>query len=85
MDPTAGDDSSLSCFGSILDGIRSDREDVRVESAKEIRRLTKSSSRSRRMLASAVEPLVKMLKSESEESNEAAILALLNLAVKDER
>ena len=85
MDRITVDDCGGSGFSSILDRIRSDNEENRVQSAKEIRRLTKTSSRNRRLLAGAVEPLVSMLRAESAESNEAAILALLNLAVKDER
>ncbi|CAL9147442.1 unnamed protein product [Musa hybrid cultivar] len=69
----------------IMDRIRSRVEEHKVQAAMDIRRLTKTSSRNRRHLSPAVEPLVSMLRSRSSESNEAAILALLNLAVKDER
>ncbi|RWW65941.1 hypothetical protein BHE74_00026717 [Ensete ventricosum] len=69
----------------IMDRIRSRVEGHKVQAAMDIRRLTKTSSRNRRHLSPAVEPLVSMLRSRSSESNEAAILALLNLAVKDER
>ncbi|KAJ8492399.1 hypothetical protein OPV22_014120 [Ensete ventricosum] len=69
----------------IMDRIRSGVEGHKVQAAMDIRRLTKTSSRNRRHLSPAVEPLVSMLRSRSSESNEAAILALLNLAVKDER
>ncbi|KAL8266165.1 hypothetical protein R6Q59_003509 [Mikania micrantha] len=55
-----------------------------IEAAKEIRRLTKTSHRCRRQFSSAIRPLVSMLCSQSPEANEAALLALLNLAVKDE-
>ncbi|XP_049384408.1 uncharacterized protein LOC125848569 isoform X2 [Solanum stenotomum] len=64
--------------------IHSDDPTLKVQAAKEIRRLTKTSQRYRRHFSNAVKPLVDMLRSESFESNEAALLALLNLAVKDE-
>ncbi|KAG9130907.1 hypothetical protein Leryth_006684 [Lithospermum erythrorhizon] len=57
----------------------------KLEAAKEIRRLTKTSQRYRRHFSKAVKPLVDMLRSDSVEANEAALLALLNLAVKDEK
>ncbi|KAK2986723.1 hypothetical protein RJ640_010948 [Escallonia rubra] len=62
----------------------SDDVRLRVQAAKEIRRLTKTSQRCRRHFSAAVRPLVDMLRSGSVEANEAALLALLNLAVKDE-
>ncbi|XP_071692932.1 U-box domain-containing protein 45 [Rutidosis leptorrhynchoides] len=55
-----------------------------IEAAKEIRQLTKTSQRCRRQFSGAIRPLVSMLWSQSLEANEAALLALLNLAVKDE-
>lgn len=59
----------------------------RVAAAREIRRLTKTSARSRVYLAAAgaITPLVSMLKSSSFEAKEAALSALLNLAVRNER
>ncbi|CAN4079896.1 unnamed protein product [Withania somnifera] len=57
---------------------------LKVQAAKEIRRLTKTSQRYRRHFSNAVKPLVDMLRCDSFESKEAALLALLNLAVKDE-
>ncbi|WOK93362.1 U-box domain-containing protein 4-like [Canna indica] len=69
----------------IMEQIRSVSEETRIAAAKEIRRLTKTSSRHRRQLSAAVEPLVSMLRSRSPDCGEAAILALVNLAVKDER
>ncbi|MED6121525.1 hypothetical protein PIB30_030952 [Stylosanthes scabra] len=59
--------------------------DLRVQAARDIRRLTKTSHRCRRQLAEAVGPLVSMLRVDSPESHEPALLALLNLAVKDEK
>lgn len=61
--------------------------DVRIRAAKEIRRLTKTSDKSRAYLAAAgvIVPLVSMLKSANLEAKEAAVLALLNLAVGNER
>lgn len=66
--------------------IKSDDLDSKVDAAKEIRRLTKTSQRCRRQLAQAVNPLVSMLRVlDSPECHEAALLALLNLAVQDEK
>ncbi|KAK1324683.1 hypothetical protein QJS10_CPA01g01375 [Acorus calamus] len=65
--------------------VRSDGREVKVEGAREIRRLTKTSSRHRRQLSGAIEPLVSMLGFDDYNCNESALLALLNLAVKDER
>ncbi|KAH7850748.1 hypothetical protein Vadar_002474 [Vaccinium darrowii] len=64
--------------------IQSDDPNSKVQAAKEIRRLTKTSHRCRRHFSSAVKPLVDMLHSDSDEATEASLLALLNLAVKDE-
>ncbi|KAL6960898.1 hypothetical protein U1Q18_038664 [Sarracenia purpurea var. burkii] len=64
--------------------IRSDDPSSQIQAAKEIRRLTKKSHRCRRQFSAAVSPLVDMLRADSAEANEAALLALLNLAVKDE-
>ncbi|XP_022727764.1 U-box domain-containing protein 4-like [Durio zibethinus] len=66
--------------------IQSDDSSSKVQAAKEIRRLTKTSQRCRQLLADAVIPLVSMLRVDSPESHhESALLALLNLAVKDEK
>ncbi|XVF81869.1 hypothetical protein PTKIN_Ptkin15bG0190300 [Pterospermum kingtungense] len=66
--------------------IQSDDSDSKLQAAKEIRRLTKTSQRCRRLLADSVIPLVSMLGVGSPESHhESALLALLNLAVKDEK
>ncbi|KAG4920346.1 hypothetical protein AAZX31_18G038800 [Glycine max] len=59
--------------------------DLRLQAARDIRRLTKTSQRCRRQLSQAVGPLVSMLRVDSPESHEPALLALLNLAVKDEK
>ncbi|RRT34539.1 hypothetical protein B296_00058947 [Ensete ventricosum] len=72
-------------MSAIMERIRSEDEESRVQAAGEIRRLTKTSSKHRRQLSDAIEPLVSLLRSGSPESGEAAILALLNLAVGDER
>ncbi|CAN7107930.1 unnamed protein product [Brassica rapa subsp. narinosa] len=78
--------SSSASIQRVLSLIRSEDPDSRLFAAKEIRRLTKTSHRCRRHFSQAVEPLVSMLKFESPESHhEAALLALLNLAVKDEK
>ncbi|KAJ8442446.1 hypothetical protein Cgig2_028239 [Carnegiea gigantea] len=68
----------------VLDFIKSDDSDLRIRAAQEIRRLTKTSQRCRRQLSPAIPQLVAMLRVDSSES-EAALLALLNLAVKDEK
>ncbi|OAY68159.1 U-box domain-containing protein 3, partial [Ananas comosus] len=56
---------------------------ARVEAAREVRRLARASSRARSAFAVAavVEPLVAMLPSPDPAAREAALLALLNLAV----
>jgi hypothetical protein len=77
--------SSSSAVKRALQLIQLDDSDCRLEAAREIRRLTKSSQRCRRQLAQAVNPLVAMLRAGSPDSHEAALLALLNLAVKDEQ
>ncbi|KAH7372869.1 hypothetical protein KP509_17G025600 [Ceratopteris richardii] len=61
--------------------------EVRLQAAREIRHLTKTSVRSRTYFAEAgaIAPLVCMLKLTSVELREAALLALLNLAVRHER
>ncbi|KAG1366319.1 U-box domain-containing protein 7 [Cocos nucifera] len=69
----------------IVERIRSEDVKCRIQAAREIRRLTKTSSKHRRQLSGAIEPLVSMLQSGDPDSGEAAILALLNLAVRDER
>ncbi|KAL1211497.1 U-box domain-containing protein 2 [Cardamine amara subsp. amara] len=78
--------SSSASIQRVLSLIRSEDLDSRLFAAKEIRRLTKTSHRCRRHFSQAVEPLVSMLRFDSPESHhEAALLALLNLAVKDEK
>ncbi|KAD4888356.1 hypothetical protein E3N88_20429 [Mikania micrantha] len=56
----------------------------KIQAAKEIRRLTKTSPRLRRLFSDAIPSLVSMLRSTCLEANSAALLALLNLAVQDE-
>lgn len=65
--------------------IQSEDVELQLEAAMEIRRLTKTSQRYRRHFSNAVKPLVGMLRYTSVQANEAALLALLNLAVKDEK
>ncbi|KAK9074707.1 hypothetical protein SSX86_003025 [Deinandra increscens subsp. villosa] len=56
-----------------------------IQAAKEIRQLTRTSKGCRRQFSAAIKPLVSMLSTPSPpDANEAALLALLNLAVKDE-
>lgn len=58
----------------------------KLQGAREIRRLTKTSQRCRRLLSDSVGPLVSMLRThDSPEAHEASLRALLNLAVKDEK
>ncbi|KAH7556955.1 hypothetical protein JRO89_XS11G0017200 [Xanthoceras sorbifolium] len=78
--------SSSSAVSRALQLVHSDDPDSKLEAAREIRRLTKTSQRCRRQLSAAVLPLVRMLRPDSPESHhESALLALLNLAVKDEK
>lgn len=85
--PDDNDGRAASARRAIMDRVQSPDESCRVDAAREIRRLTKTSSKNRRHLAPAIEPLVAMLKAPggSAAAHEAALLALLNLAVKDER
>ncbi|EYU41331.1 hypothetical protein ABFS82_12G026200 [Erythranthe guttata] len=77
--------SSAATVNQTLVLLQSDDPNSRVLAAKDIRRLTKTSQRSRRHFSGAVGPLVDMLRCSSAEANEAALAALLNLAVKDEK
>ncbi|GAB2300078.1 hypothetical protein Dimus_034119 [Dionaea muscipula] len=80
-----GSPSQLS-IQQALDFIQSEDVASRVKAAQEIRRLTKTSQLCRRKLSSAIPNLVSMLSlDDSLESQESALLALLNLAVKDEQ
>lgn len=65
--------------------IQSNDPNSKLNAAREIRRLTRTSHRYRRHFSNAVIPLVDMLRSDSLEANQASLLALLNLAVKDEK
>ncbi|KAI3777242.1 hypothetical protein L1987_47040 [Smallanthus sonchifolius] len=56
----------------------------KIQAAKEIRRLTKTSQRCRRQFSDAIPSLVSMLRYPSLDAKAAALLALLNLAVQDE-
>lgn len=74
--------SETAALRALVDRVRGGE----VEAAREVRRLTRASARHRRKLAGAVEPLVAMLRSGAPDgAGEAALLALLNLAVRDER
>ncbi|XVE72194.1 hypothetical protein DITRI_Ditri11bG0019400 [Diplodiscus trichospermus] len=78
--------AATSAVHRALQLIQTEDSDSKLLAAKEIRRLTKTSQRCRRLLADAVVPLVSMLRVDSPESHhESALLALLNLAVKDEK
>ncbi|XP_062004534.1 U-box domain-containing protein 2 [Rosa rugosa] len=68
-----------------LELIQSDDHAFKLQGAQEIRRLTKTSQRCRRQLSDSVGPLVSMLRvHDSPDFHESALLALLNLAVKDD-
>ncbi|VFQ75393.1 unnamed protein product [Cuscuta campestris] len=82
--PPSASSSFPAVVNQTLQLIRSDDPVCKIHAAGEIRRLTKTSHRYRRHFSNAVEPLVDMLRSGAVESSEAALLALLNLAVKDE-
>ncbi|KAG1364303.1 U-box domain-containing protein 14 [Cocos nucifera] len=60
---------------------------ARVQAARDIRKLARASAKARSAFAvpAVVQPLVSMLPSPDPESREAALLALLNLAVRNER
>ena len=68
-----------------MEALRSEDENRRIQAAREIRRLTKSSPKQRRQLTATVDPLVEMLGHDNLDCRESALLALLNLAVMDER
>ncbi|GMH04351.1 hypothetical protein Nepgr_006190 [Nepenthes gracilis] len=68
-----------------LDLVQSNDTDAKIRAAQEIRRLTKTSQLCRRQLSAAIPPLVSMLRADSLDCKESALLALLNLAVKDEK
>nr|GMD57065.1 U-box domain-containing protein 2 isoform X2 [Ipomoea batatas] len=82
--PLPSSSGSSSVVAQTLRLVQSDDPDAKVRAAREIRRLTKTSQRYRRLFCNAVAPLVDMLRSSAVESNQAALLALLNLAVKDD-
>ncbi|CAO2198658.1 unnamed protein product [Urochloa humidicola] len=73
--------SEAAALRALVDRVRAGE----VDAAREVRRLTRASARHRRKLAPAVEPLVAMLRAGAPDAGEAALLALLNLAVRDER
>ncbi|KAH9306452.1 hypothetical protein KI387_010856 [Taxus chinensis] len=85
-----GDDQKRKMNTNVDEIVRSvfhGEEDVKIRAAKEIRKMTKTSARSRANLAAkgVILPLVSMLRSSNMEAKEAAVLALLNLAVKNEK
>ncbi|RLN25192.1 hypothetical protein C2845_PM07G04500 [Panicum miliaceum] len=73
--------SEAAALRALVDRVRAGE----VDAAREVRRLTRASARHRRKLAAAVDPLVAMLCADAPGAGEAALLALLNLAVRDER
>ncbi|KAL5570797.1 hypothetical protein UlMin_023625 [Ulmus minor] len=77
--------TSVSAVRRALHLVQSDDLDSKLQGAREIRRLTKTSHRCRRLLSDSVSPLISMLRvDDSSDCNESALLALLNLAVRDE-
>lgn len=85
MAETTSSPASVSAVRRALLLVQSDDLDSKLEGAREIRRLTKTSQRCRRLLSDSVAPLTSMLRvRDSPEANESALLALLNLAVRDE-
>lgn len=86
-DEFTADDGRLAVVRETVDMAISGEPEMEVRAAWEIRRLTKTSAKYRRLFAEAgmIEPLVGMLASPTDGCKEAALLALLNLAVKDER
>lgn len=76
--------SSSSAVKQTLMLLQSDDPTLAVQAAKDIRRLTKTSQRHRRHFSAAIRPLVSMLCGGSAHAKEAALAALLNLAVKDD-
>ncbi|KAL0395886.1 UNVERIFIED_CONTAM: hypothetical protein Scaly_0037000 [Sesamum calycinum] len=82
--PRASSPSATSTVAQTLMLLESDDPNLRVQAAKDIRRLTKTSQRYRRHFSGAVGPLVDMLHCGCADANEAALAAILNLAVKDD-
>ncbi|GAB4827973.1 hypothetical protein Ancab_034858 [Ancistrocladus abbreviatus] len=82
---TSGSPAHQLSVQQALDLIQSHDVDSKIRAAQEIRRLTKTSQRCRRQLSPSIDPLVSMLRVDSVHCNESALLALLNLAVKDEK
>ncbi|GLU10684.1 hypothetical protein SLE2022_274700 [Rubroshorea leprosula] len=77
---------ATSAVHHVLHLIKSDDPDSKLQAAKDIRCLTKTWQRCRALLSDAIKPLVSMLQADSPPSHhESALLALHNLAVKDEK
>ncbi|KAM7279704.1 hypothetical protein ACFE04_006838 [Oxalis oulophora] len=76
--------SSSSAVDQALLLIQSDDPDLKLQAVREIRQLTKASKWCRRQLGQAILPLVSMLRVTDSTNNELLLLALLNLAVKDD-
>ncbi|GAB4832403.1 hypothetical protein Ancab_006419 [Ancistrocladus abbreviatus] len=83
--PSSGGPAHHLSVQQALDLIQSHDVDSKIRAAQEIRRLTKTSQWCRRQLSPSIDPLVSMLRVDSLRCNESALLALLNLAVKDEK
>lgn len=60
---------------------------TKIEAAREIRRMVRKSSKTRSKLADSgvIQPLIFMLSSSNIDARESSLLALLNLAVRNER
>ncbi|AES99336.1 putative aminoacyltransferase, E1 ubiquitin-activating enzyme [Medicago truncatula] len=83
--PTLEDQNTSVSVRRALELLHLDNQDMKIQAAKDIRHLTKTSHRCRRQLQQAITPLVSMLRVDLPESHEPALLALLNLAVQDEK
>lgn len=83
--PTLKDQNTSVSVRRALELLYLDNQDMKIQAAKYIRRLTKTSHSCRRQLQQAITPLVSMLRVDLPESHEPALLALLNLAVQDEK
>lgn len=83
--PTLENQNTSVSVRRALELLHLDNQDMKIQAAKDIRRLTKTSHSCRRELRQAITPLVSMLRVDLPESHEPALLALLNLAVQDEK
>ncbi|GKC77161.1 U-box domain-containing protein 4 [Tanacetum coccineum] len=83
---TGGDHNTITYTLALIQDDNNNNLDIlnKIQAAKEIRKLTKTCQKFRRQFSEAIPSLVSMLKLPSFDAKEAALLALLNLAVQDE-